>query len=199
MMLPTSIAGISPGNMAAAVKQRSKRKRGDREAKSVASFRAALYHHVERNARFSAAPPKRPIENINDVPTVSEDQRMTWLARFRERIQHMDVQALVRESIKYRFQCDPYVIIIPNWHALREALWDYLKKNGIKKAKRSVSTKQDLVQICIQPEVKVSTAEWCCSVMQCLWPVATAGAAWVVCQLCLLPVSVLCVLCMHIL
>jgi hypothetical protein len=104
-------------------------------------------------AAVAAAVPSAP-------PVVSGAQRKAWLREYETRIADFSIKQLVQESVKFRFQCSPYVILVPNWHALREALWTYLKSIGVKKAKRSVSTKKDLIDICIQPDVQFDFSEF---------------------------------------
>ena len=92
--------------------------------------------------------------------TVSDSQRAQWLEEYSASIADYSIKSLVKESVKYRFPCHPFVILVPNWHALREALWVHLKSIGVKKAKRSVSTKKDLVDICIQAAVQFDFSEF---------------------------------------
>ena len=55
--------------------------------------------------------------SIAGIP-LTEEGRQQWLADYKAKISNMDVKQLVQESVKYRFACGPYVILVPNWHAL---------------------------------------------------------------------------------
>lgn len=134
-----------------------------RDTKGVDSFRRALVAHLEQNARLSPLPPATTdILSMKPavVNTVSESQRQQWLSDYSNKISAFTIKQLVKESVRFRFQCATFIILVPNWHALREALWAHLKRLGIKKAKRSVSTKEDLVNICIQDSVKFDFSEF---------------------------------------
>ena len=139
-------------------RKRAKRKFAD---KGIDAFRAALVQHVT-NARLVAS--TTPLNDASTdpaaIPLVGEDERRQWLAEYKAKIANYDVQQLVQESVRYRFQCSPYVIIVPNWHGLREALWVHMKNVGVHKAKRTVSTKDDLIELCIDETIQFDFSDY---------------------------------------
>lgn len=137
-----------------------KRKRNGRKEKGLESFRNALLDHLEKNATILSSQDYDPNNSSSNPPIVTDEQRRQWLEEYSERIQNYSIKQLVKESVKYRFQCAYFIILVPNWHALREALWAHLKRMGIRKAKRSVSTKEDLVAICIQDHVRFDFSDF---------------------------------------
>lgn len=144
---------------------RKQRSRANRLHKGVDAFRIALIKHMAEKAHI--APAHNGEEELSvlqvstcgsaassSLPSVSVVTRSSWLLSYSSYLSTLSLKSLVLESIKYHFPCDPYVILVPNWHALREALWLHLKSISVKRAKRSVSTKKDLIDICISKEVQ---------------------------------------------
>ena len=154
-------AGATPGEAGAEKKKRKKRKYVD---KGIDAFRAALVQHLTEKATLTAVPAPPSSEPgaaadpavLSPVP-LTEEKRASWLADYRAKIADYSIAQLVQESVKYKFACGPYVILVPNWHALREALWLHMKKIGIQKAKRTVSTKEDLINLCLTGDHRVLT------------------------------------------
>lgn len=126
----------------------------------VAAFREGLIQHLEENPEVCLAdaleeggyPSAAAMKGVQD-PSNAKALRK-FMSNFRTIIADYGTQQLVKESVRYHFQCSVYVILVPNWHSLREALWEHLKRIGVRKAKRSVSTKKDLVEICVQEGVQ---------------------------------------------
>ena len=98
-------------------KKRNKRKFAD---KGIDAFRAALVQHVTNARLVASTAPNDPTADPAAIPQVGEEERRQWLAEYKAKITNYDVKQLVQESVKYRFQCSQYVIIVPNWHGLRE-------------------------------------------------------------------------------
>lgn len=171
-----SSCGVLLDNCISCVK---KRRTNVELEKGLDAFRDDLLRHLEANVRLTAvktdiskpipmnicssshnntAPENNNSTHINSSNIITselpESARQQWLKDYRLKISNYNIKQLVKESIKFRFQCSPYVILVPSWHYLREVLWEHLRKLGIKKPKRSVNTKQELIEICIQDSVK---------------------------------------------
>lgn len=84
------------------------------------AFREALLKHLEQNARLTVHQPGKEGEKNEDNQVVSDQQKQLWLSEYRTKIKDYSIKMLVKESVKFRFQCSSYIILIPNWHALRE-------------------------------------------------------------------------------
>jgi hypothetical protein len=172
---PTALTLSSPhldsSSSALPSKKKPRRRINVEEEKGLEAFRDDLLRHLEENARITptthllqqyqaAQQQNSEIRALADAaldPITDQlraQWRAQWLSEYRKKIAHYNLKQLVKESVKFRFQCAAYVILVPSWHHLREVLWHHLKKLGIKKAKRSVSTKKQLIEICIQDSVK---------------------------------------------
>ena len=137
-------------------KKRNKRNFAD---KGIEAFREAIVQHVT-SARLVAATQPGEAADPAAIPTVGEEERRQWLADYAAKVASYDVKQLVQESVKYRFQCSAYVIIVPNWHGLREALWVHMKSVGVHKAKRTVSTKDDLISLCVDETIQFDFSDY---------------------------------------
>jgi hypothetical protein len=176
-------APVEGGADAAATEEKKKKKRKRKYVdKGIEAFRNALLNHLAEKATLTTIVPLSSDASSSSSPSsapadpsapstggpspaalagipLTEEGRQQWLADYKAKISTMDVKQLVQESVKYRFACGPYVILVPNWHALREALWVHMKAKGIQKAKRTVSTKEDLIQLCIADNIQFDFSE----------------------------------------
>lgn len=148
--------------------------------KSLVSYRAALLQHIQSLTRITYQQAEKTFnksilfnnniscsndhDNDNNDGTCNElsiTDRLKFIDLYKQSLSTRCIKQLTYDSVIYQYiDCGQYIIIIPNWHTLREAIWSYLQKVNIKKAKRSVSTKKDLIELCLRSDIQYDFSDY---------------------------------------
>lgn len=71
-----------------------------------------------------------------------------------------DLTDLVRESVKYQFSCSRFVILVPDWMAVKKAVWNHLASINVKIVHRNINTKKKLIDVCIRHDVQFDFSQY---------------------------------------